>query len=36
LENLDDDVDNNRAWETTAENIKISARVSRLLGTGKA
>jgi hypothetical protein len=26
LENLDDVVDINRAWETTRENIKISAR----------
>jgi hypothetical protein len=26
LENLDDDVDNNRAWETIRENIKISAK----------
>jgi hypothetical protein len=26
LENLDDDVDINRAWETIRENIKISAK----------
>jgi hypothetical protein len=28
LENLDNDVDINRAWETIRENIKISAKVS--------
>jgi hypothetical protein len=28
LENLDDDVDINRAWETIRENIKISAEAS--------
>jgi hypothetical protein len=28
LENLDDDVDINRAWETIRENIKISAKES--------
>jgi hypothetical protein len=28
LENLDDDVDINRAWETIRENIKILAKVS--------
>jgi hypothetical protein len=28
LENLDDDVDINRAWETIKENIKMSAKVS--------
>jgi hypothetical protein len=27
LENLDDDVDINRAWETIRENIRISAKV---------
>jgi hypothetical protein len=33
LENLDDDVNVNRAWETNIGNIKISARESRLLST---
>jgi hypothetical protein len=33
LENLDDDVDINRAWETITMNIKISAKESRLLQT---
>jgi hypothetical protein len=28
LENLDTEVDTNRAWETIRENIKISAKVS--------
>jgi hypothetical protein len=28
LENLDNDVDINRAWETIRENIKISAKMS--------
>jgi hypothetical protein len=28
LENLDDDVDINRAWETIKDNIKISVKVS--------
>jgi hypothetical protein len=31
LENLDRDVDINRAWETIRENISISAKVSGLL-----
>jgi 5-methylcytosine-specific restriction endonuclease McrBC GTP-binding regulatory subunit McrB len=28
LENVDDEVDSNRAWETIRENIKISAKAS--------
>jgi hypothetical protein len=28
LENLEDDVEINRAWETITENIKISAKVN--------
>jgi hypothetical protein len=31
LENLDDEVDNNRAWETIGDNINISAKESWLL-----
>jgi hypothetical protein len=31
LENLEDEVDINRAWETIRENIKISAKESRSL-----
>jgi hypothetical protein len=36
LENLDAEVDINRAWETIRENVKISAKEFRLLRTEEA
>jgi hypothetical protein len=36
LENLDAKVDVNRTWETVRENVKISAKESKLLGIEEA